>query len=100
LIQNRRETILKNLEEADNKFLEAQENLKMALKNLEASEIKANQIRSQSTFLANQTSKSLLDNIDEDIKRLEKLNIATIRFEEQKSINEVFIKLLLKFSLL
>lgn len=100
MIQNRRETILKNLEDADNKFLEAQENLKMALKNLEASEIKANQIRSQSTFLANQTYKSLLDNIDEDIKRLEKLNVATIRFEEQKSINEVFRKLLLKFSLL
>lgn len=88
------------MEDADTKFLEAQESLKMALKSLESAEIQAEKIRAQGITLSNQTAKSLLDSVEEDIKRLEKLNIATVLFEEQKSVKEVFLKILFKFSLL
>nr|YP_010700110.1 ATP synthase CF0 subunit I [Colacium mucronatum]WCH63256.1 ATP synthase CF0 subunit I [Colacium mucronatum] len=84
---------LMKLEDADTKFLEAQESLKMALKSLESAEIQAEKIRAQGITLSNQTAKSLLDSVEEDIKRLEKLNIATVLFEEQKSVKEVCQKL-------
>nr|AEW12933.2 ATPase subunit I [Colacium vesiculosum] len=93
LIKNRRELIIKNLEEADNKFCEAQDNLELALKNLKNAELKASQIKDQSNNLAAQTSKSLLNAVEDDIKRLEKINISTIHIKEQKSLNEVCKKL-------
>lgn len=45
----------------------------------------------QSRNLAIQTSKNLLDAVEIDIKRLENSNLSTIRFEEEKSINELVL---------
>lgn len=89
LIKNRKDNILRNLQDADNKLKEAEESLAFAKKNFEAAKSKAEQIRNQGIILSNQTSKSLLDAVEEDIKRLKALNLSTIRFEEEKSINEV-----------
>lgn len=60
-----------------------------AKKNFESAKSKAEQIRNQGITLSNQTSKTLLDAVEEDIKRLKASNLSTIRFEEEKSINEV-----------
>jgi F0F1-type ATP synthase membrane subunit b/b' len=89
LLDERKANILKNLQEADNKFREAEENLSFTKKNFELAEAKSEQIRKQGSVLSSQTSKALLDGVEEDIKRLKATNLSSIRFEEEKSINEV-----------
>jgi len=89
LLKSRKDNILKNLEDADNKLREAEMNLASAKKNFESAKTKAEQIRNQGLILSNQTSKSLLDAVEEDVKRLKASNLSTIRFEVEKSINEV-----------
>lgn len=84
---------MKNLQDAESKLREAEENLTFAKKNYETAKSKAEQIRQQGIVLASQTSKTLLDAIDDDIKRLKSVNLSTIRMEEEKSINEVCQKL-------
>jgi hypothetical protein len=54
---------------------------------------KAEQIREQGLALSIQTAKTILDTVDEDIKRLKTVNLYTIRMEEEKSINELCFKL-------
>lgn len=79
------------MQEADNKLREAEESLAFANKNFETAKLKAEQIRSQGLVLSGQTSKALLDAVEEDIKRLKASNLSSIRFEEEKSINEVVL---------
>nr|YP_009144904.1 ATPase subunit I [Euglenaria anabaena]AKJ83351.1 ATPase subunit I [Euglenaria anabaena] len=93
LIKGRKDSILKSLQDADNKLREAEENLLFAKKNFESAKTKAEQIRNQGVLLSSQTSKSVLSAVEEDIKRLKASNLSTIRFEEEKSINEVCQKL-------
>lgn len=92
-IKNHKEIILKNIQEAENKFKEAEENLLFARKNLETAKNKAENIKNQGNVLSKETLKSLLEAIDDDIKRLKKLNLSTIKLEEEKSINEICLKL-------
>lgn len=89
LLKSRKDLILRNLQDADNKLREAQENLSFAKKNFDTAQVKAEQIRNQGLILSSQTSKTLLDSVEEDIKRLKTSSLSTIRFEEEKSINEV-----------
>nr|YP_009032751.1 ATPase subunit I [Euglenaformis proxima]AGL12017.1 ATPase subunit I [Euglenaformis proxima] len=93
LIKSRKDIILKNIEEADNKLREATENLVFAKKNLELSILKAEEIKSQSKILATQTTKSLLETLNDDISRLKVANLSFVQFEENKSINEICEKL-------
>lgn len=93
LINDRKKSILKALEEAEKRFAEAKENLLVAQKNYESAKAKAEEIRAQSRSLSIQTSKNILESIEMDIKRLENSNLAAIRFEEEKSINELCQKL-------
>lgn len=81
------------MQEADNKFLEAEENLSFAKKNLDIAKSKADQIRQQGTLISAQTSKSILDSIEDDIRRLKSVNLSSIKMEENKSISEVCQKL-------
>ncbi len=80
---------MKNLQDADNKLREAEENFSFAKKAYEMSKLKAEQIREQGNLLSIQTSKTLLEAAEEDIKRLKSSNLSAIRFEEEKSISEV-----------
>lgn len=60
-----------------------------AQKNFEIAQLKAKEIRDQSSVVSMQTSKNLLNIVDEDIKRLKISNLSFIKFEEEKSISEV-----------
>nr|YP_009538659.1 ATPase subunit I [Phacus pleuronectes]AYQ93670.1 ATPase subunit I [Phacus pleuronectes] len=93
IIKNRKEIILRNLQEADNKFREASENLEFAKEKFQSAQLKADQIRTQGLSLASQTSKKLIESIEEDIKRLKETTLSAVRFEEEKSITEVCQKL-------
>jgi F0F1-type ATP synthase membrane subunit b/b' len=81
--------IFRNLQEAENKFNEAEKNLSFSKQNLSAAEIRAEEIRNQAKLLALQTSKQLIDSVEEDVKRLKLINLSFIRFEEEKSIADV-----------
>lgn len=80
---------MKNLEEAENKFKEAENNLLFAKKNLSNSQLKAEEIRNQSLALSNQTFDLIINNSENEIKRLKSLNLAYILFEQGKSVSEV-----------
>jgi F-type H+-transporting ATPase subunit b len=92
-IKNHKNTILKNIQEAENKFKEAEESLLAAKKNFEISKNKAEEIKKQGKIISHETLKNMLDGIDEDIKRFKKINLSTIKLEEEKSINEICLKL-------
>lgn len=93
IIKNRKETILKSLQEAESKFAEAEENLLFAKKNFEIAKVKAEEIRAQGSILSSQTAKSMLDSIEDDIKRLRSSNLSIVKLEEEKSVNEICQKL-------
>lgn len=63
-------------------------------------EILVREIHTITCRLSDQTYKSVMDAAEVDIKRLKELNLSIIRAAEQKSIKEVFLKTLFKFSLL
>lgn len=89
IVTNRRNTIQKSLEEAENKFRQAAENLSFAKEQLQKAKVKSEQIRSQGSSIAKQTSKKILTSAENDIKRLKETTLYAIQFEEEKSIVEV-----------
>lgn len=72
--------------------------MSFAKENFELAKSRSEQIRNQGLVVAAQTAKTLLDTVEEDIKRLRASNLSAIRFEEEKSINEVVSKFLIYFS--
>nr|YP_010700346.1 ATP synthase CF0 subunit I [Flexiglena variabilis]WCH63487.1 ATP synthase CF0 subunit I [Flexiglena variabilis] len=97
--QNRKDSILRSLQEADNKFKEASDNLAFAKQQFEIAKEKSEQIRNQGFVIAGQTSKKLLDAVEEDIKRLKDSVLSAIRFEEEKSVSEVVQSLYISFNI-
>jgi len=88
-LKERKSLILKTLQEADDKFQVAKDNLNSAKLSFETSASKAEEIRSQSLVNANQTSKTYLEQIEEEIQRLNESKFVTIKLEEEKIITEV-----------
>lgn len=89
LLDNRKEMILKSLNDAEERYQEATQKLATAKEQLELAKTKAEDIRAQGLVTAEQGTKNLLERAEEDIKRLEEGKQATIRFEEEKAVNEV-----------
>lgn len=82
---------MKSLQEAENRFLEASQNLEFAKQQFEASKGKSEQIRNQGYSVANQLSQKLMDLVESDITRLKENSLSTMKFEEEKSIIEVVL---------
>ncbi len=89
LLDNRKQTILNNFREADQRANEAQEKLNQAKLQLELAQKKAIQIREQGITTAEQEKKQTLRQTKEDIARLDQIKQETIQFQQQKAINEV-----------
>lgn len=89
LLINRKEMILKSITDAEERYAEAQAKLAEAQEQLTVAKTKAEEIRAQGVVTANQGTKNLLERAEEDIKRLEETKQATIRFEEEKAVQEV-----------
>ena len=89
LLDNRRQTILNNLEEADNKAKEAQEKLNKAKARLKAAKTKAAEIREQGNITAEQEKKQCILQTEQDTLRLEEVKQETIKFQQQKAISQV-----------
>lgn len=89
LLDNRRETILNNLREADQRAAEAAEKLNQAQLQLEAAEKKAAEIRKQGLVTAEKEKLQCIKQSEEDAARLEELKQETIRLQQQKAVSQV-----------
>jgi F-type H+-transporting ATPase subunit b len=89
ILKNRQELIVKSLNDAEERFQEATAKLESAKAQLEVAKTKAEAIRAQGLVTAKQGSENLLARAEEDIKRLEDTKKTSLRFEEEKAIEEV-----------
>jgi len=90
ILKNRQELIVKSLNDAEERFQEATAKLEAAKAQLEVAKTKAEEIRAQGLVTAKQGSENLLARAEEDIKRLEDTKQTSLRFEEEKAIEEVW----------
>lgn len=93
LLENRKQNILNNFREADQRASEAQERLNKARLQLEQAQTKAKQIRDQALVTIEQEKNQIVRQNQEDIKRLSVIQQETLQFEQQKVQNELAQKL-------
>ena len=93
LLANRKQNILNNFREADQRASEAQDRLNRARLQFDQAQAKAKQIREQALVTIEQEKNQVVRQNQEDIKRLGILQQETIQFEEQKAQNELAQKL-------
>jgi F-type H+-transporting ATPase subunit b len=89
LLENRKQTIVKNLLEADQRANEAQEKLNQAKIQFEFSQKKAIEIEEQSIIAAEQEKKKSIDQATKDALRLEDLKKETLLLQQQKAVSEI-----------
>lgn len=89
LLSNRKQTILSTINDAEERYNEATDKLNQARTRLERAKIKADEIRVTGLSQIEKEKKELIKAADEDSKRLEDSKNATIRFEEQRAIEQV-----------
>lgn len=89
LLDNRKQTILNNLEEADKKAQDAQEKLQKVKTQLKLAQKKATEIREQGILTAEQEKKQCIAQTKQDGLRLEEVKQETIQFQQQKAISQV-----------
>ena len=89
LLSNRKQTILSTINDAEKRYNEATDKLNQARTRLERAKIKADEIRVNGLSQIEREKGELVNAADEDSKRLEDSKNATIRFEEQRAIEQV-----------
>ncbi len=89
LLNNRKQTILSTICDAEERYKEATDKLGQARIRLQRAKIKADEIRVNGLFQMEREKQELIHVADEDSKRLEDSKNATIRFEEQRAIEQV-----------
>lgn len=80
---------MNTINDAEKRYDEATDKLNQARTRLERAKIKADEIRVNGLSQIEREKRELIDAADEDSKRLEDSKNATIRFEEQRAIEEV-----------
>jgi F-type H+-transporting ATPase subunit b len=89
LLQNRKEIILANLQEADKRALEAQEKLLEAQKQFENAIEKANQIKQEALLTADKEKNEILKQTEIEIKKFETSKDENLTLERQKIISQI-----------
>nr|YP_010587932.1 ATP synthase CF0 subunit I [Isoetes aequinoctialis]YP_010588139.1 ATP synthase CF0 subunit I [Isoetes biafrana]WAB46620.1 ATP synthase CF0 subunit I [Isoetes aequinoctialis]WAB46827.1 ATP synthase CF0 subunit I [Isoetes biafrana] len=89
LLDNRKQTILNIIRDAEERYKEAIDKLKQAQNRLQQAETKADEIRINGLSRMEREKQDLINSAGEDLKRLEDSKNATIRFEEQGAIEQV-----------
>nr|YP_010715453.1 ATP synthase CF0 B subunit [Todea barbara]WDE24598.1 ATP synthase CF0 B subunit [Todea barbara] len=89
LLENRKQTILSTIRDAEERYKEATEKLKQARTRLQQAKVKADEIRVNGLAQMEREKRDLINAADEDSKRLEDSKNSTIRFEEQRAIEQV-----------
>lgn len=89
LLENRKQTIVNNLREVDQRAQEAEEKLKQATTQLELAQQKASEIRQQGIKTSEQEKKQGIRQTQEDAARLEEIQQETLRLQQQKAIQKI-----------
>lgn len=91
LLEDRRNTILKNLEEAKNRALEAQEKLNKAINLLEQAKKKSSQIREEGMLRVEQEIQTCTNQHEERLARLDDFKEETVQFYQQKALKQAYL---------
>nr|YP_009367568.1 CF0 subunit I of ATP synthase [Pseudocharacium americanum]YP_009367657.1 CF0 subunit I of ATP synthase [Ignatius tetrasporus]ARK14553.1 CF0 subunit I of ATP synthase [Pseudocharacium americanum]ARK14642.1 CF0 subunit I of ATP synthase [Ignatius tetrasporus] len=94
LLENRKQTILNNLQEAQDRANEAQEKLNKAKEQLELAKTKASEIRQQGLVAIEKEKEKCIEKAEQDAMLLETKKQETIRFQQQKIINQISQKVI------
>ncbi len=89
LLQNRREIILANLQEADKRAIEAQEKLLEAQKQFDRAIEKANHIKQEALSTADKEKNQILKQTEIEIKKFETSKDENLKVERQKIISQI-----------
>nr|QIB71401.1 ATP synthase CF0 subunit I [Selaginella tamariscina] len=89
LLNNRERTVLNAIRDAENRYEEAADRLDRARTRLQRARVRADEIRMNGLSGVQREKQNLADSADKDLKRLEDSKNATIRFEEQRAIEQV-----------
>jgi F-type H+-transporting ATPase subunit b len=90
LLDDRRKTILNNLEEANQRALEAKEKLSQARNQLELAKKKAIEIREEGVLRASQELNNVVAQHQSRLDRLDEFKQETVNFYQQKSYKKSY----------
>jgi len=91
ILEERKKTIISNLQEANQRAKEAQEKLNTAKAQLELAKKKAFSIREEGQKLAELSMNSCMEQHQERLTLLEELKQDTLQFYEQKAFKQAYI---------
>lgn len=91
LLEDRKKTILSNLQEASQRAAEAQEKLKQAKAQLELAKSKAKEIREEGMLRATQEVNNCVNQHEERLSKLEEFKQETIQFYQQKAFKQAYM---------
>nr|YP_003227034.1 CF0 ATP synthase subunit I [Bryopsis hypnoides]ACX33748.1 CF0 ATP synthase subunit I [Bryopsis hypnoides] len=92
-LENRQQTILNNLREADQRAVEFLEKLNFAKSQLEYAEKKAQEIREEGELKATQEKNNCNTQHEEDLARLEEYKQETLQFYQQKAFTQYYVSI-------
>lgn len=91
LLEDRKKTILSNLEEANQRALEAQEKLNKAKANLELAKKKAQEIREEGIARATSEINTVVSQHELRLAKLDEFKNETVQFYQQKAFKEAYL---------
>ncbi len=96
LLEDRKKTILNNLEEASRRAAEAAEKLTQAKDQLESAKKKAKEIREEGLLRATQEINSCVSQHEERLSKLDEFKQETIQFYQQKAFKQAYMYVISK----
>jgi F-type H+-transporting ATPase subunit b len=96
LLEERRKTILNNLQEANQRAVDAQEKLNAARAQLESAKKKAQEIREEGVSRATQEINTVVSQHEIRLKKLQEFKQETLAFYQQKAFKEAYLYVISK----
>lgn len=96
LLEDRKKTILNNLQEASQRAAEAQERLNVAKNQLELAKKKATEIREEGVLRATQEMNNCVSQHEERLSKLEEFKQETVQFYQQKAFKQAYMYVISK----
>jgi len=91
LLEDRKKTIVNNLQEANQRAQEAQEKLNQAKNQLEIAKNKAKEIREEGVVKAAQEIQNCVTEHEQRLARLEEFKQETVQFYQQKAFKQAYL---------
>jgi F-type H+-transporting ATPase subunit b len=96
LLEDRKNTILQNLQEANQRAIEAQEKLNAARLHLESAKKKAQEIREEGVLRATQEINNVVSQHELRLARLDEFKQETLEFYQQKAFKQAYVYVIAK----